>query len=114
MTLMLHAGAVPATYEQLAALPMPAATETHVPIAHSAVVDMAKYSLGFFGHEIVSEDYGITQDGNRFFGVLSLRSEYGDYTDTVGLRNSHDKHFPIGISFGSRVSEGENTRRTRT
>ena len=36
-------------------------------------------------------------------GVLSLRSTYGDYTDTVGLRNSHDKTFPIGISFGSRV-----------
>lgn len=103
MTLMLHAGAAPATYDQLKALPMPAATATHVPIAHSAVADMVKYSLGFFGHEIVAEDYGVTPDGARFFGVLSLRSEYGDYCDSVGLRNSHDKHFPIGISFGSRV-----------
>jgi hypothetical protein len=79
------------------------ATDTHVPIAHSAVVDMVKYSLGFYGHEIVEENYGVTPGGARFFGVLSLRSEYGDYTDTVGLRNSHDKRFPIGISFGSRV-----------
>ncbi len=103
MTLMLHAGAQPVDYSVLHALPMPAPTETHVPIAHSAVVDMVKYSLGFFGHEIVGEDYGVTPDGARFFGVLSLKSEYGDYTDTVGLRNSHDKRFPIGISFGSRV-----------
>jgi hypothetical protein len=40
---------------------------------------------------------------DSYFGVLSLKSTYGDYTDTVGLRNSHDKTFPIGISFGSRV-----------
>ena len=103
MTLMLHAGAEPVAYAALRDLPVPAATETHVPIAHSAVVDMVKYSLGFFGHEIVGEDYGVTPDGARFFGVLSLASDYGDYTDTVGLRNSHDKRFPIGISFGSRV-----------
>lgn len=100
---MLHAGAKPVDYDALRQLPVPVATDTHVPIAHSAVVDMVKYSLGFYGHEIVNEDYGITPDGLRFFGVLSLKSEYGDYTDTVGLRNSHDKRFPIGISFGSRV-----------
>jgi hypothetical protein len=34
---------------------------------------------------------------------MSLQSNYGDYTDTVGLRNSHDKTFPIGIAFGSQV-----------
>jgi len=103
MTLLLHAGAEPVDYDALRQLPVPAPTDTHVPIAHSAVVDMVKYSLGFYGHEIAAEDYGVTPDGMRFFGVLSLRSEYGDYTDTVGLRNSHDKRFPIGISFGSRV-----------
>lgn len=103
MTLMLHAGAQPVDYDGLLSLPIPEATDTHVPIPHVAVVQMVKYSLGFFGHEIVGEDYGVTPDGARFFGVLSLRSEYGDYTDTVGLRNSHDKRFPIGISFGSRV-----------
>lgn len=35
--------------------------------------------------------------------MLSLRSPYGDYTDTLGLRNSHDRTFPVGIAFGSRV-----------
>jgi len=103
VTLMLHQGAEHIDYEILQGLTMPDATDTHVPIAHSAVVDMVKYSLGFFGHEVVEEHYGVTPDGARFFGVLSLRSEYGDYTDTVGLRNSHDKKFPIAISFGSRV-----------
>lgn len=64
---------------------------------------MVKYSLGFFGHDLLEEHYGVTPDGDRFFGVLSLKSPYGDYVDMVGLRNSHDKSFPISISIGSRV-----------
>jgi hypothetical protein len=103
MPLMLHAGAEAIDYDGLRSLAIPEATATHVPVPHHSVVDMVKYSLGFFGHELIQEDYGVTPDGARFFGVLSLRSPYGDYTDTVGLRNSHDKKFPIGISIGSRV-----------
>jgi len=64
---------------------------------------MVKYSLGFFNHEIAEENYALTADGLRFFGVFSLRSSHGDYSDTIGLRNSNDRTFPIGISFGSRV-----------
>lgn len=101
--LMLHAGAQPVEYDALRAFPTPEATETHVPIPHHSVVDYVKHSLTFFGHEIMEQHFGVTEDGMRFFGVLTLKSPYGDYTDTVGLRNSHDKRFPIGIAFGSRV-----------
>lgn len=103
MSLMLHAGATPIDYDGLRSLATPVATATHVPIPHHSVVDMVKYSLGFFGHDLLEEHYGVTPDGDRFFGVLSLKSPYGDYTDMVGLRNSHDKSFPISISLGSRV-----------
>lgn len=103
MTLMLHAGAQEIDYDGLRALTVPEATPTHVPIPHSQVVDMLRYTLGFYGHEVTEEHYGVTEDGMRFFGLLSLRSSYGGYEDTVGLRNSHDKKFPVGIAFGSRV-----------
>ena len=103
MTLMIHCGAEPVEAGVLAALETPYGTDTHVPIAHADVVDMVRYALGYYAHEIVDEHHAITPDGARYFGILSLRSAYGDYTDMVGLRNSHDKKFPIGISFGSRV-----------
>jgi len=103
MSLILHAGANPVDYQSLRALATPVATATHVPIPHHSVVDMVKYSLGFFGHELMEETYGVTPDGDKFFGVLSLRSPYGDYCDQVGLRNSHNKTFPISIAIGSRV-----------
>lgn len=101
--LMLHAGANAVSYDDLRGLPIPDATETHVPVAHHEIVELMRYTLGFYGHEIMQEDHAVTEDGLRYFGLLSLRSPYGDYTDTVGLRNSHDKTFPIGIAFGSRV-----------
>lgn len=103
MTLCLHRGAQEVDVGALATLPTPPATHSHVPLPHVELVNMVKYALGYFGHEIVEEHHGVTEDGLRYFGLLSLRSTYGDYTDTVGLRNSHDKTFPIGISFGSRV-----------
>lgn len=103
MTLCLHTGGEEIVLADLRDLETPEATRSHVPIPHIDVVDMVKYALGFHGHEILEEAHAITSDANRYFGLLSLKSAYGDYTDTVGLRNSHDKTFPIGISFGSRV-----------
>ncbi|HHG90311.1 MAG TPA: DUF932 domain-containing protein [Devosia sp.] len=103
MTLMLHAGANPLDYDGLRQLETPEATPTHVPIPHHRLVDAVRHTLGFYGHTVEEEHHGVTPDGMRYFGVLCLKSPYGDYTDTVGLRNSHDKTFPIGISFGSRV-----------
>jgi hypothetical protein len=103
MSLMIHCGAEQVDYDALCALETPMGTDTHVPIPHKDVVEMVRYSLGFYEHDIVEEHHAITPDGARYFGVLSLKSAYGDYTDMVGLRNSHDKKFPIGISFGSRV-----------
>ena len=103
MTLMLHAGARPVDYDALRALTTPEATATHVPIPHHRVVDAVVHSLSFYGHEVVEQHHGITADGMRYFGLLSLKSPYGGYVDTVGLRNSHDKKFPIGVGFGAKV-----------
>ncbi len=103
MTLCLHTGANPVSYDDLRAVLTPAATDTHVPMPHHEIVELMRYTLGFYQHEIVEEHHATTPDGMRYFGVLCLKSPYGDYTDMLGLRNSHDKSLPIGIAFGSRV-----------
>lgn len=101
--LVLHAGAEAINYDGLRALTTPEGTDTHVPIPHYRVVDLIAHSLAYYGHEVVEQHFGVTPDGMRFFGALTLRSPYTGYGDVVGLRNSHDKRFPIGIGFGSRV-----------
>jgi hypothetical protein len=103
MSLMLHAGAEPVELSALKAVPVPEATDSHVPVPHHEFLDMVKMALHIKGHLITSEEYGVTPDGMRFFGVLQLESSYGDYTDVVGLRNSNDKAFPVGVSYGSQV-----------
>jgi len=103
MSLMLHAGANAVSYDDLRAIQTPAGTDTHVPVPHHEIVELMRYTLGFYKHEIVEEHHAATPDGLRYFGVLCLRSPYGEYTDMLGLRNSHDKSLPIGIAFGSRV-----------
>ncbi len=101
--LMLHAGAEPVDFAILRNLPVPQSTPTHVPIPHHRLVEMMRHALTFYGHEVQGEHHGVTQDGARYFGLLTLKSPYGDYSDSVGLRNSHDKSLPVGVSYGSRV-----------
>ena len=103
MSLMLHRGAEEIPFAELQEAPTPQATKTHVPIAHHSLVSHVRYALGMNGHEVTEEHHGVTPDGMRYFGLLVLKSTYGDYTDTVGLRNSHDKRFPVGIAMGARV-----------
>jgi hypothetical protein len=81
----------------------PEGTDTHIPVAHHEIVELVRYTLAFYQHEIAEEHHAVTPDGARYFGLFTLRSPYGDYGDLVGLRNSHDRTFPIGIAFGSRV-----------
>ncbi len=101
--LILHAGANPVCYDELRGVVTPDPTETHLPVPHHEIVELMRFTLNYYQHEIVEEQHAVTPDGMRYFGLLSLRSPYGDYTDTVGLRNSHDRTFPIGIAFGSKV-----------
>lgn len=102
MTLLLHCGAEEIDYEALRLVETPEPTATHLPIAHASVVEMVRFSLNYFGHEVMEEHHAVTPDGMRYFGLMSLKSPYGDYADTLGLRNSNDKRFPLGLSFGSR------------
>jgi hypothetical protein len=103
MTLLLHRGGTEVDYGYLRELPLPEATPTHVPIDHWRVVDLVKYALQYHGHEIVEEHHAVAEEGMRYFGLLTLRSPYGSYTDTLGLRNSNDRSYPVGLTIGSRV-----------
>jgi hypothetical protein len=54
-----------------------------------------------YGHEIVAEHHGTTDDGARYLGLLSLWSPYTGYEDTVGLRNS--KLTALGIKNPAKI-----------
>lgn len=101
--LNLHSGGELVEYEALRELKTPPATATHVPIEHHRLIDLTRGTLSMFGHEIVAEHHAIDYDGARYFGVMELRSTHTGHRDVVGLRNSWDKSFPIGIAMGASV-----------
>lgn len=101
--LILHRGGVVATAEQVSEVKTPQATETWCPVAHTDLILLVEREMTLKGLEIADRGFGLSENGLRMFGVLSLRSVAGDYTTTIGIRNSHDKSFPAAIALGSRV-----------
>ena len=96
------------TREELARVATPAATATHKPIPHIAVVEKLIEALGFRQIGVVREEYAVSSDGMRMFGVMDLSSGFDGCRFAVGLRNSHDKSFRLSCTVGLRVFVCEN------
>lgn len=104
--LCLHAGAETVSREQVEAVITPQATATWTPVRHGDLVNAVVDSLAGTGLSVVEDHYALTKSGDRLFGLLTLGSGgqlTGDHAVTIGIRNSHDKSFPVGLAIGSRV-----------
>jgi hypothetical protein len=102
-TLMAHAGANKVTRPDLASLDTPAATDTFQPIAHSRLIDQLEEALAFRHISITRDEYAVSKDGMKLFGLLELNSEYEDVRFAIGLRNANDKSMRLGMVAGYRV-----------
>ena len=91
------------TREELARVATPAATATHKPIPHIAVVEKLIEALGFRQIGVVREEYAVSSDGMRMFGVMDLSSGFDGCRFAIGLRNSHDKSFRLSCTVGLRL-----------
>lgn len=103
MTLVLHCNAKPATRDEIGAVVTPEGTDTWTPIGHGEIADSVKAALSGTGLSPREENYGLTRDGARLFGLFTLAGDHPDYALTVGFRNSHDKTFAASVCCGSRV-----------
>lgn len=101
--LMLHSGAKRFGRQDLLALPTPQATETHQVIPHSKMVEAVVEALAYRKLEVVRDEYGLTPDGMRMFGFLEVNVEENGLRLGIGIRNSHDKTFALGMVVGYRV-----------
>jgi len=101
--LMVHAGAKKFGRQDLLALPTPDPTDTHRPIAHSAIIQALIESLAYRNLEVVRDEYALTPDSMRMFGFLEINLEESGTRFALGVRNSHDKSFALGITVGYRV-----------
>jgi hypothetical protein len=88
--------------EELALVPTPAATETHRPVPHHEIVQALVETLGFRHIGVVHDEYAVSPDGMKAFGVLDLETEMAGCRFSIGLRNSHDKSMRLAMTCGYR------------
>jgi hypothetical protein len=94
--------------DQLLLVPTPAGTATHKPIPHGEVVGALVETLGFRHIGVVRDEYAVSKDGMKMFGVLDLDTGMHGCRFSIGIRNSHDKSMRLALTVGYRVLVCEN------
>jgi hypothetical protein len=94
--------------EALKHLPLPEKTDTFKPIPHHELVEQILQSLSFRRLSVVREEYAVSPDGMKLFGLIEFDVDYSGVRFAVGLRNANDKSMRVGLVAGYRVMVCEN------
>ena len=90
----------------LSGVVMPPTTKTYQPVGHDWLLDQLEDGIRNMGFAFGAEHHGLSHDGSRYFGLITLRGVIGDnpdYTIQMGVRNSLDKRFGAQVAFGAQV-----------
>lgn len=91
------------TREQLALVPTPDGTLTHRPVPHHEIVQALVETLGFRHIAVHRDEYAVSADGMKMFGVMELETTFSGCRFALGLRNSHNRTLSLAITVGFRV-----------
>jgi hypothetical protein len=101
--LLAHCGSSKITREELKRIPTPEASPTHQPIPHNQIVEALVEGLSFRHISAIREEYAVSSDGMKMFGVLDLETTFDGCRFSVGIRNSNDKSMRLAVTVGYRV-----------
>ena len=101
--LMAHCGSSKITREELKVIPTPAGSATHQPLPHFEIVGALVETLSFRQISVVREEYAVSGDGMKMFGVLDLETTFDGCRFSIGVRNSNDKSMRLALTVGYRV-----------
>ena len=101
--LMVHRGSRKLGRKELNVIATPEGTDTHRPVAHSSIVEALLEALAFRHISVVRDEYAVSPDGMKMFGVLDLETTFDDCRFSIGIRNSHDKSLRLAMTVGYRV-----------
>ena len=91
------------TRAELAMLPTPPSTATHLPIPHAAVVEALVDTLSHRQISVVEEEFAVSKDGREMFGVLDLATSFEGCRFAIGIRNANNKRLRLACTVGLRV-----------
>jgi hypothetical protein len=101
--LIAHCGASKITREELKVIPTPAGSATHQTLPHHEIVGALIETLSFRQISIVRDEYAVSGDGMKMFGVLDLETTFDGCRFSIGIRNSNDKSMRLALTVGCRV-----------
>ena len=84
----------------------PERTESWKPVPHIEVIEAVSQVIKAHDWTITEEQFGLAREGQKLFGVMKIdksSSSSSDWVLCLGLRNSHDKSFSVGLSAGISV-----------
>jgi hypothetical protein len=102
-TLLAQCGAAKIGREELALVPSPQGTATHKVIPHHEVVNALVDTLSLRHIAPVREEYAVSKDGMKMFGIMELETTFQGCRFALGLRNAHDKSMRLAMTVGYRV-----------
>jgi hypothetical protein len=91
------------TREELALLPLPEATRTFKPVSHHELAAAIIECLGFRHLHVVKDEYAVSHDGARMFGIMEIDVEWSNLRFAIALRNGNDRSMRLAITCGYRV-----------
>lgn len=101
--LVVHCGARKVTRDELKVIPVPEGTRTHQPLSHFEIVEVLEEALSFRYLKVVRDEYAVSPDGMKMFGVMDLNTGFEGGNFSIGLRNSNDKSMRLALTAGFRI-----------
>ncbi len=108
MGLIAHVDTKRVPVEVVMDVPTPDRTKTWGAIGHGQLIDTLKEAIGNTDLAIRSEEYSLSKDGGKMFGVFTLESDSVEKARMLGFRNSIDKSLAVGLTAGERVTVCDN------
>src|SRR5437660_9491367 len=102
-TLVAHCGTSKVSRDELKLIPAPEGTRTFKPIPHYEIVEALVEALGFRYIGVVRDEYAVSPDGMKMFGVLDLETAFDGCRFAIGIRNANDRSMRLGLTVGIRV-----------
>lgn len=102
-TLIADTGTRLVTRDELKLIVAPEPTRTFRPVSHHDLVQAIITSLGYRHLHVVADEYAVSNDGLRMFGLMEVDAEWSGLRFAIGLRNGNNRMMRLAITVGYRV-----------
>jgi|GEM_PF-322745 len=102
-TLMSDSGARRASEAEVRVVPHYPFSTTWHPFSHGTVLDVLENAVKDAGLSIVKREYSLNKSWEQMFGVWQLDVQDNGINWAMGIRNSLDQKFAVGVCAGSHV-----------